>query len=234
MYSFYIRRTDGSPAVRLGDGLGSALSPDAKWVVSTVHGAPSHVVVWPTGPGSSRVLPDGGLIDQQSVSWMPDGRSLVFMATSPGRPPRLYIQDAGGASDPRPVSAEGIQIPLFAKPVSPDGQTLAGVDAQGRVVLQRMQDGSGREVAGLERGDVPLRWTADGRGLYVFRFGEMPGRVHRFSLETAARELVAQLMPADPAGVGQMIAVQITPDGRNCAYSYKQNLADLFLVSGVR
>jgi Tol biopolymer transport system component len=234
MYSFYLRKVDGSPAVRLADGLGSALSPDQKWVVSTVHGQPSHVIVWPTGPGPSRVLPDGGLIDQQGVSWMPDGRRLAFMATRSGQLPRVYVQEADGSGQPQAVSAEGIQIPLFAKSVSPDGRVVAAVNAESRIVLQPLDGGDSREVEGLERGDVPLRWSPDGRGLYVFRFGELPGRVHRFDLETRTRELIAELMPDDPAGVGQIISVQVTPDGRACAYSYKQNLADLFLVSGIR
>ena len=33
-YSVYIRKTDGSPPVRLGEGFGQALSPDGKWAVA--------------------------------------------------------------------------------------------------------------------------------------------------------------------------------------------------------
>jgi Tol biopolymer transport system component len=234
MYSMYARDADGSPAVRLGEGLALALSPDGRSAVSTVHGSPSHLVVWPTGAGQSRVLADGGLVDQQSVSWTPDGRHIVFMATSPGRPPRLYLQDVAGNGPPKPVSPEGVQVPLFAKSVAPDGRTVAAVDARGRVVLQPLDGGAAQEVSGLEPGDMPLRWTPEGRGLFVFKFGELPGRIHRFDLDTQTRELVTELMPADPAGVGQIIAVQVTADGKSCAYSYKQNLADLFLVSGLR
>src|SRR5262249_33886068 len=35
-YSVYLRQTDGSPPVRLGDGEADSLSPDGKWVLSTV------------------------------------------------------------------------------------------------------------------------------------------------------------------------------------------------------
>jgi Tol biopolymer transport system component len=234
MYSMYARAADGSPAVRLGEGLASALSPDGKWAVSTVHGSPSHLVIWPTGAGSSRVLPDNGLLDQQSVSWTPDGLHLIFMASQAGRPPRLYMQDAAGNGTPRPVSPEGYQVPLFAKPLSPDGRTLAAVDTSGRVMLQPVDGGPAREAPGHQPGDVPIRWTRDARALYVFRFGEMPARLQRLDLATGARELVTDLVPADPAGVGQIISAQVTSDGRSCAYSYKQNLADLFLVGGLR
>jgi hypothetical protein len=202
--------------------------------VSTVHGSPSHLVVWPTRAGQSRVLADGGLVDQRSVSWMPDGQRILFTANQSGRPPRLYVQDVGGNGAPRPASDEGLQLPPFAKPVSADGSTVAAVDTPGRVVLQPLDGGTARPVEGLQLGDVPIRWTQDGRGLFVFRFGEVPARVHRFDLASHARELVTELIPADPAGVGQIIAIHVTADGRSCAYSYKQNLADLFLVGGLR
>jgi eukaryotic-like serine/threonine-protein kinase len=234
MYSMYARDADGSPAVRLGEGVASALSPDGKWAASTVHGSPSRIVVWPTGAGQSRVLPDGGLVDQQSVSWAPDGRHVVFMASQAGQAPRLYRQDAEGHGTPSPVSPEGFQVPLFGKPLSPDGRLAAAVDSQGHIKLQPLDGGPAREAPGFEPGDVPLRWTSDGRGVYVFRFGELPGRLYRVDAGSGARTMVTELMPADPAGVGQIISVQVTGDGRSCAYSYKQNLADLFLVGGLR
>ena len=37
-YGVYLRKTDGSPAVRLGEGQALALSPDAKWVLSVQQG----------------------------------------------------------------------------------------------------------------------------------------------------------------------------------------------------
>jgi hypothetical protein len=234
MYSMYARDSSGAPAVRLGEGLASALSPDGKWAVSTVHGSPSRIVVWPIGAGQSRVLPDGGLLDQQSVSWSADGRHMVFMASQAGEAPRLYRQDAEGHGAPTPVSPVGFQVPLFGKPLSPDGTAAAAVDATGRIKLQPLDGGPAREAPGVEPGDVPLRWTSDGQGLFVFRFGELPGRLYRVDLASGARTLVTELMPTDPAGVGQIISVQVTGDGRNCAYSYKQNLADLFLVGGLR
>ncbi len=39
-YSSYLRETDGSPAVRLGDGFGFALSPDKKFVLGGFSGLP--------------------------------------------------------------------------------------------------------------------------------------------------------------------------------------------------
>ena len=39
-YAVYIRKTDGSPAVLLGEGGARALSPDGKWVITVTQGSP--------------------------------------------------------------------------------------------------------------------------------------------------------------------------------------------------
>ena len=52
-YAVYIRKTDGSPAVKLGPALAVTLSPDRKWVVSqTDDRSPSQLVLLPTGPAT--------------------------------------------------------------------------------------------------------------------------------------------------------------------------------------
>src|SRR5262249_3693567 len=71
-YSCFIRGTDGSPPVRLGDGVGMAISPDGRWV--TAHTPrEEHPKVWlyPTGAGEKRVLPTGDLNTEASGDWLP-------------------------------------------------------------------------------------------------------------------------------------------------------------------
>ena len=41
-------------------------------------------------------------------------------------------------------------------------------------------------------------------------------------------------VPADPAGVETLGPVLIAPDGKNVAHGYHRNLADLYLVEGLR
>lgn len=43
-YAVAWRRTDGSPAVRLGDGYAVALSPDARWAVGRVSSPARHYI----------------------------------------------------------------------------------------------------------------------------------------------------------------------------------------------
>jgi dipeptidyl aminopeptidase/acylaminoacyl peptidase len=232
-YALYARKADGSPAVRLGDGLAAALAPDGRHALSVVDGSLPHLVVWPAGAGESRSLPVAVHVDEQSVNWMPDGRRILFAGREGEEGPRLYVQEVDGGAA-RPVSARGLRIPLFAKPVSPDGRTVAAVDEHDRPVVQDLDGGDARPLEGLDPGDLPIRWAADGGSLYVHRFGEFPGRVFRFDLAARRKALLTELVPADAAGVAQIITVQVTADGRACAFSYKQNLSDLYLVGGLR
>ena len=60
-YAVYLRTTDGSAAVRLGDGHALALSPDGKWALSTPHRTPAELVLLPTGAGGAAASPDRAL-----------------------------------------------------------------------------------------------------------------------------------------------------------------------------
>ncbi len=105
----YLRRTDGSPALRLGEGAAIALSPDGKTVLASVRsadGKEQHLVLLPTGAGETRTLKNDGLESfGGGGGWLPDGRRIVFMASEKGHGPRIYIQDIEkGAA--RPITPE--------------------------------------------------------------------------------------------------------------------------------
>ena len=54
-YTVFLRDTDGSPPVRIGEGRGLAISPDGKWVITKpAREGPLSVV--PTGAGEARQL----------------------------------------------------------------------------------------------------------------------------------------------------------------------------------
>ena len=59
-YELFLRRTDGSPAVLLGRGAPTALSPDGKWVATVLRSPQPHVALLRTGPGEARSLPAHG------------------------------------------------------------------------------------------------------------------------------------------------------------------------------
>src|SRR5262249_26734336 len=80
--SIYLRRTDGAPAVRLGEGVPLALSPDGAFVLARHQQRDDALVVLPTGPGERRVLEHSGLVGYWDAAFGPDGRSFAFVGGS--------------------------------------------------------------------------------------------------------------------------------------------------------
>jgi hypothetical protein len=75
----YVRRTDGSPAVRLGEGAARGVSPDGTSVAIIPHGATEMHLV-PIGVGLPRTVPLQGLEGCTWWDWSPDGRTMVIWA----------------------------------------------------------------------------------------------------------------------------------------------------------
>src|SRR6185369_13789205 len=82
-YSAYLRKTDGSPAIRLGAGSTEALSPDGNWAISIAHPAAPQIVLLPTSVGEPRALSREGL-DPFNADFFPDGKRILFTATEAG------------------------------------------------------------------------------------------------------------------------------------------------------
>src|SRR5271169_1448281 len=122
-YYFYLRPTNGAPAVRLGQGWAWDLSPDGKWIGTTPTGSTHEFWVVPTGPGEPRKVPIGGL----TMNWadfLRDERSFVFGATASNGEERIYVI-SGTDATPRAISPPGENN---VGALSPDRKTLAVVD----------------------------------------------------------------------------------------------------------
>jgi hypothetical protein len=230
--STHLVRLDGTPPVRLGDGMGNGLSPDGRWVATLREGSLSLL---PIGPGEARPVPRGSLEHYYDVRWLSDGRHLVIAGSEKGRPRRLFLQDLRGGP-PRPVTPEGVasEYPI----PSPDGRWVAaGVDFRKEpCLLYPLSGGTPRPIPGLERGEEPLRFDSRGTHLFV-RTDPHHGpcaRVARLSLLTGRKEPWRELCPPDTAGVPAVQFVYLTPDGAGHVYSFKRRLSSLFLVEGVR
>jgi hypothetical protein len=91
-YAVYVRRTDGSPAVRLGEGTAQALSPDGNWALCVTHASPEQIIMLPTKTGEPRTITHDA-IDHVAVGWHPDGKRIVFAGREPGHAVRLWIQE---------------------------------------------------------------------------------------------------------------------------------------------
>ncbi len=231
-YAMGLRKTDGSPVVRLGDGNALALSPDGKWAITISAAAPQELSVVPTGVGESRKLKAEGISNYlRAASWFPDSRHIAFVGAAAGHKLRTYSLDVAGGGPPRPLTPEGITGTLL----SPDGRLLAASGTDGKYALYPVEGGEPAPVLGLKDGDVPIQWTADGRTLYIEEKGAWPRRIFRVDLATGRRELWKEVTPSDRAGLSdRRPRLRITPDGKAYAYGVAYTLSQLYLVRGLK
>ncbi len=230
-HGVYLRRSDGSPAVLLGDGFGYGLSPDGRWVLSfRVGGARLEFVLLPTRAGEPIRIADALPASFHGASWLPDSRSFVFSGGSPGEAARLYLQGIDGAK-PQPITQPDAD--LRAPIVSPDGRRAAALDPDGEIVLCGLDGTSMRSLAGAEEGEIPIQWSADGRALYVYRPNRLPVRVFELDVASGRRRLWREIPISDPNGLDGNVVVVMTPDGRSYAYSFFRGMAELYLAEGL-
>jgi Tol biopolymer transport system component len=232
-YAVYLRRTDGSPAVRLGDGALARLSPDGKWAL-TVLFTPSQLMLLPTGAGEAKTL-ERGPIEQYSdeAGWFPDGKQVVFQGREAGHDWRCYIQSMEGGP-PRAITPEGTTGTSGEIFISPDGRFVIAADAQHQPSFYPLAGGAPQPISQLESKERIIGWTSDGHSLYLAVRQEMSIRVYRFDPSTGRRELLKEIMPADLAGVFGFNRIFMTPDGKGYAYSVSRVLSDLYVVEGLK
>ncbi|MFZ0899110.1 MAG: protein kinase [Candidatus Sulfotelmatobacter sp.] len=229
-YAVYIRSTDGTPAIRLGEGGAAALSPDQKWVIIATPSSPQQLRLLPTGAGETQSLTNDS-INHQWARWFPDGKRFVFSGNESGKGVRLYTQDVSGGK-PKPISPEGVDAQAFA--ISPDGQSVVGIGPDQKGYFYPASGGDPRIVDGMEPGDIPINWSQDARSIYLYRTGEVPAKVYRLELATGKKTVWKQIAPLDPTGVSTIGPILMTPDGKTYVYGFHRTLGDLYLVEGLK
>jgi Tol biopolymer transport system component len=229
-YSVYMRKTDGSPAVRLGEGASMGLSPDGKWALAirTLTSDP-ELVLYPTGAGEQRVLPKNGL-RIQNATWVPDGRRILLEAAEQGHSARLFVLDVDSGKS-RALTPEGYR--LFEGSVARDSRSAVVRGPDRRVYLYPLEGGEPTPIPSIDRFDRVAGWSADGK-LNLLRLAELPARVGRLDLATGRTEAWKQIMPADAAGVSGIGRISLTADGAGYLYSYTRVLSDLYVVDGLK
>jgi len=233
--SIYVLRAGETSPVRLADGNSFALSPDGKWALTVPALQPTdrfHALLVPTGVGTSVALPalEGTLL---WLDWIPDGKRLLFAVSEKGRPSRIWTQEIATGKF-RPVTAEGVEVLLYSHLVSPDSRAIIGRAADRSLHLYPLAGGAPEPLPYVEPGEQPLRWSADGKSLYVYTPGVLPARIDVVRLADGRREKWKDLVPTDTAGVVFVRPPLITPDGNHYVYSYTRILSELFLVKGLR
>jgi Tol biopolymer transport system component len=226
----YVRGTDGSPAVRLGDGRTPTISPDGKWVLALSPSAKRALMELPTGAGETRTIPTG---DVQVVEafFFPDGHRILEVGNQAGHGLRMWIQDGEGSS-PQPISPEGAIVRRRGC-ISPDGKLVAARDPERNITIYPVVGGKSSLVPNTQPGEEPAQWTPDGKALLVSR-REVPARVFMINLVSKERKLLQSFAPADSTGLFSNAAPSFSRDLKSYVYSYQRITSDLYIVDGLK
>ena len=227
----FIRRTDGSPPIRLGDGSPLALSRDGKWALARTTQRPSRLVLLPTGAGTAKVL-DTGALEPNGGTFGPDGSVIFGSLAAQGRIQFHRLDVQTGAIRPMAVEGSGegsaFVIDRSVAP-GPDG-AFARVLPDGHVEIVGA-DGARTQVPGavLEAGDE-LEFLGNGY-VYVARRTRVSAELSRLDVRTGTRTPWRTLRPADPAGIIAIGSIAIAGDGESYAYTYRRvTSSDLYLA----
>jgi eukaryotic-like serine/threonine-protein kinase len=227
-YSIYSRNTDGSEAVRLGEGTFGFLSPDGRWVLDGV-GAPIKLVLLPTGVGEPKQLVDETAHATFLTGWFPDSKSIFYTAALPNHEFRVFKLAIDGGT-PQPLISEN-RLGIL---ITPDGKFLLARDTQRQFWFYPLAGGQPQKLNVVENpGESVVRFIDDGKGL-LLRDRKIPLQITRVDVATGRREPWKQIVPPDLAGVQTIPTVSFSADGKSYAYSIGRTLSDLFVVQGLK
>ena len=229
----YLRSTDGSPAVKLGEGVGCALSPDGKWVLAQSprqSGKAAILSLLPTGAGQPQALAGAGFAALGWAAWLSDGRSVIYAAAAEEGNVRLYRQTVPDGQ-PQPIGPDKARLIPATNPVSPDAKCVIGIRA-GEVLLISL-DGTGqaRVLPGVSPGERVVQWS---RG-FAQRVRVSSQRPAREGVHRRRRDGTAAPLEGDSGRqVTPYVAGSDHPDGNAWAYWSRRILSELYLVEGLR
>jgi len=227
-YAVSLRNTDGTPAVKLGEGAALSLSRDGQWALAVVLSPPpGHWVVYPTGAGQPKPIDFAPLTQIGRAGFLRDGRVYVCGA-APNTQRRCFRKDVNGGPL-EPMTPEGI---VDGSP-SPDGRSMLVQNATRQWQLLDLTSGAVRDVPGDHRDDIVGGWSRDGRSVFVRASSRVPAQIDRIDLITGVRTHLRELMPADRTGVMAIYPGPIVSDGQGYAYTYWRQSQKAVVVKGV-
>ena len=230
-YTVFLRDTDGSPPVKMGDGIGGAISPDGKWVITAPH-KDGVLSIVPTGAGEARQLTHDK-VSYNDVRYMPDGQRLLAEGIESGHGLRDYFIDVATGTSTA-VTPEGVG----GLALSPDGKQIGVFTTDGKIGIWTIGGSTVRPVPDLESPWGVLDWTPDGQSLLVFsRSSERAGSsadVYKVNIATGKRELWKSFGGNAGVGGSTIGAPIFSSDLSSYAYVVDQTLSEAFVVKGLK
>ncbi len=228
-YTVFIRDTDGSPPVRIGNGTGEAISPDSKWVI-TRPAKEGALFLVPTGAGEARQLTHDN-ISYGAVRYLPDGKQLLASGIEAGHGARDYLIDLSNGNS-KPITPEGV----VGTQLSPDGRSAAVLGPDGKWGIWPLDGGGMRPVPDLDSKYRVAAWTSDGAFLYAGsrKLGLRTSQVYRVNVATGKMELWKTFGEGTPTGAAGVSPPLFSSDQSAYAYVYSQVLSQAYVVKGLK
>ena len=228
-YTVFLRDTDGSPPVRIGEGLSGAISPDNKWAITeAAKGGPLMLV--PTGAGESRALTHDS-VSYNSVRFLPDGKHLLAAGIESGHGARDYLIDVS-TGDSKAITPQGVA----GVHLSPDGGSTVVHQPDGKWGIWPL-DGSGiRLIPGLDSSYAVTEWSPDGESLYAHSSlaRATSVKMYKVNITTGKMEPWKTFGAAATSGIDQVGPPHFSSDGTAYAYVYQRTLSEAYVVTGLK
>ncbi len=226
----YIRNLRSGEIVRLREGIAQGFDANASAAIILSEDR-ARLYKAPVSGKPPEEFATSGLTYQWARPF-PDGKKLLALANRPKQPLQLYIQDAESGK------AEALTGPMMVRnaSASPDGQSVAVLTPEGVLEIYETAGHQKREIASNEP-LAPIRWSNDGRWLYVMHLAasvQSSARISRLDASTGQLSPWKLLKPSDTIGVNAITGVSIADDERSYVYSYRRVLSELYLAEGWR
>jgi serine/threonine protein kinase len=231
--SLYLRKTDGSPPIRIGDGHAYKLSPDGKWISGYIlnEDGSRRFLMLPTGPGEPLEIKPPGVLPANVYGWLGPDQYMVI-GFYPGKKYQCFAFD-NQKGTLRPVCPEGIpDATIFF--LSPDHKLFLSPGPGQGWTIYPVDGGPPQPVRGISSDETVVGWRADSRSLYVHPDRENTDQiaVSVLDLATGKKTLWKEIHPTQP--VLEIHHLHVTPDGRAYAYNFVLIQSDLYVARGLR
>jgi eukaryotic-like serine/threonine-protein kinase len=138
-FDLYLRRTDGTPPVKLGSGTNGVLSPNGQWVLA-VSGTPDALILLPSGVGEPRTIDNHGIRGYLAPGWFADGKRIVF-AGNEGDGWHMYVQEISGGKPTAVTLVINRPGTYENRPLSPGGHFIWARDLNQKAWLYPVDGG---------------------------------------------------------------------------------------------
>jgi len=231
--SIYLRKTDGSPAIRVSDGHAYLLSADGNSTSGYALRADGsrRFVLQPTGPGEASEVQAPGLQLGIVEGWLASPQQYLVVGVLPGKKRQCFVWDAARGTL-RPVCPEGSPDSLDYY-LSPDRKQVLVPEGETGWTVYPLDGGAARPARGIRPDEDVIGWRQDNRSVYVRPAGESSNSipVSIVDIDTGKRSPWKTIHPSQP--VLEIHDLHVTPDGRAYAYNYVTAQSDLYVAHGL-